>query len=128
MSMEAADTKSSLIETPTDEFSIKTNARSTCRQLKTKFYLIATGFMLVFTGYNSYITLQSSIHVEHGLGEFQNCFGYLQSAVHKIFQSQNNCSGHDIDSALLFERILFFSLFVPIETKRTFYNFFCKAS
>jgi len=38
-------------------------------RVKLRYWIIVIGLDLVFSGYNSYLTLQSSIHVEGGLGE-----------------------------------------------------------
>jgi len=39
-------------------------------RVKRRYWIIVIGLVLVFSGYNSYLTLQSSIHVEGGLGEY----------------------------------------------------------
>ena len=40
------------------------------KKIKRKYWLITIGIVLIFAGYNSYMTLQSSIHVENGVGMF----------------------------------------------------------
>ena len=39
--------------------------------VKRRFWMICAGIMLLYSGYNCYLSLQSSIHVENGLGKFK---------------------------------------------------------
>ena len=44
------------------------------KQQKRRFWLISIGLVMVFSGYNSFLTLQSSIRIEDGLGKFSKVF------------------------------------------------------
>jgi len=43
-------------------------------QIKQRYWLVVIGVMFVCAGYNSYLLLQTSIHVEGGLGKFYLVF------------------------------------------------------
>ena len=40
-------------------------------QIKRRYWALMIGVLLLYAGYNSYLLLQTSIHVEGGLGKFR---------------------------------------------------------
>ena len=44
--------------------------KSAGKAIKRRYWFIASGVTILFSGYNCFLALQSSIHVENGLGKF----------------------------------------------------------
>ena len=72
MSKKKEYTEGNLIADANDAINLveKDNRHRQRKEIKRNYWLIAIGIVLIFAGYNSYITLQSSIHVEDGVGMF----------------------------------------------------------
>ena len=83
MSEEAEFTGGFLIGKHDDSDSLDLPSPKSIRQqkndIKRKYWLVIIGLVFVYAGYNSYLTLQSSIHVEGGLGEL------IDFLLHQVF-------------------------------------------